>query len=215
MSLPASQAANVQKGIRIEVFTILWMVVEAAVSIGAGILAGSALLTAFGIDSVIELVSGGILLWRLRVEARGNDTEKIERAERQAAGVVGVSLALLCLYVLVTALYGLLTRAKPESSPAGIAIAAAAVLVMPWLAVTKRRMAAHLHSGALRADAASSMTCAYMAGTVLVGLVLNTLVHWWWAEDIAALLFLFWLVQETREALEEARGGEKQEAAQG
>lgn len=208
MSLPTSQAANVQKGIRIEVFTILWMVVEAAVSIGAGILAGSALLTAFGIDSVIELVSGGILLWRLRVEARGNDTEQIERAERQAAWVVGVSLALLCLYVLVTALYGLLTGARPEASPVGIAISAAAVLVMPWLAVTKRRIAEHLHSGALRGDAASSMSCAYMAGTVLVGLVLNTLVHWWWAEDIAALLFLFWLVQETREALQEARGGE-------
>ena len=208
MSLPTSQAANVQKGIRIEVFTILWMVVEAAVSIGAGILAGSALLTAFGIDSVIELVSGGILLWRLRVEARGNDTEQIERAERQAAWVVGVSLALLCLYVLVTTLYGLLTGARPEASPVGIAISAAAVLVMPWLAVTKRRIAEHLHSGALRGDAASSMSCAYMAGTVLVGLVLNTLVHWWWAEDIAALLFLFWLVQETREALQEARGGE-------
>jgi divalent metal cation (Fe/Co/Zn/Cd) transporter len=212
MRLPASQAANVQTGIRIEVFTILWMVVEAAVSIGAGIAAGSALLTAFGIDSVIELVSGGILLWRLRVEAGGSDTEQIERAERRAAGVVGVSLALLCLYVLVTAAYGLLTGARPESSPAGIAIAAAAVLVMPWLAVTKRRLAEDLHSGALRGDAASSMTCAYMAGTVLVGLVLNTLVHWWWAEDIAALLFLFWLVQETREALEEARGGEKEEA---
>jgi divalent metal cation (Fe/Co/Zn/Cd) transporter len=214
MSLPTSQAANVQKGIRIEVFTIVWMVVEAAVSIGAGILSGSALLIAFGIDSVIELVSGGILLWRLRVEARGNDTEQVERAERQAAWVVGICLALLCVYVLVSALYGLVTGARPESSPVGIAIAAAAMLVMPWLAVTKRRMAEHLHSGALRGDAASSMTCAYMAGTVLVGLVLNTLVHWWWAEDIAALLFLFWLVQETREALEEARGGGKEEAAQ-
>ncbi len=73
------------------------------------------------------------------------------------------------------------------------------------MALTKRRLAAQLDSGALRGDAASSLTCAYMAGAVLVGLVLNALLHWWWAEDLAALVFLFWLVGETREALDEAR----------
>ncbi len=177
MGIPTSRATNVQQGIRIEVFTILWMVVEAVVSIGAGVLAGSALLTAFGIDSLIELVSGGILLWRLRVEAQGKDIEQVERAERQAAWVVGISLALLCLYVLFTALYGLLTGAKSESSLVGIGISVAAIIVMPWLAVTKRRIAEHIDSRALRGDAASSLTCAYMAGTVLLGLVLNTLFH--------------------------------------
>lgn len=203
-----NRTIDIQSGIRIEVFTVLWMVVEAVVTIGAGVLAGSVLLIAFGVDSVIELVSGTILLWRLRVEAQEKDTEHVEHAERQAAWVVGISLALLCIYVLFTALYGLFTGAKAESSPLGIAISVAAIIVMPWLAVTKRRIADHIHSGALRGDAASSLTCAYMAGTVLIGLILNTLLHWWWAENIAALLFLFWLVQETRETLEEARGGE-------
>jgi divalent metal cation (Fe/Co/Zn/Cd) transporter len=96
--------------------------------------------------------------------------------------------------VLLATLHDLIARAKPELSPVGNAIAAAAVLVMPWLGVTKRRLAARLDSPALRGDAASSFTCAYMAATVLVGLVLNALFHWWWAESIAALVFLFWLV---------------------
>jgi divalent metal cation (Fe/Co/Zn/Cd) transporter len=206
MSVQASRAAQVRTGVRIEIFTVIWMVVEAVVSIGAGILASSALLTAFGLDSVIELVSGAILLWRLLVEARGEDAEHIERAERRAAWVVSVALALLCLYVLATSILGLVLRSRPEGSPLGITISAAAVLVMPWLWFTKRRIAARLDSGALRGDAASSLTCGYMAGAVLVGVLLNALFHWWWAEDVAALVFLFFLVGETREALEETRG---------
>jgi divalent metal cation (Fe/Co/Zn/Cd) transporter len=169
------------------------------------------LLTAFGLDSVIELVSGAILLWRLLIEARESNTERVERAERAAAWVVTISLALLCLYVLIASLYGLVTHSMPESSPVGIGISIAAVLVMPWLAITKRRIAKRIESGALRGDAASSLTCGYMAATVLVGLALNALFHWWWAEDIAALVFLVWLLQETREALEEARSGKEED----
>ncbi len=97
MGIEGSRALEIRRGVHWEVFTVLWMVVEAGVSIGAGVLAGSALLTAFGIDSVIELVSGTIVLWRLSVEARGEDTAHIERAEQHAAWVVALSLALLCL----------------------------------------------------------------------------------------------------------------------
>jgi divalent metal cation (Fe/Co/Zn/Cd) transporter len=200
-----TRAAQVRTGIRVEVFSVIWMVIEAIVAIGAGIIAGSALLTAFGLDSVIELVSAGVLLWRLLMEEKEGDTQRVERAEHRAAWIVGIALALLCLYVLLTAIYGFAVHAMPESSPIGIAISAAAVIVMPWLAVIKRRIAKQIDSGALRGDAASSLTCGYMAATVLVGLALNALFHWWWAEYVAALVFLFWLVQETREALEEAR----------
>jgi divalent metal cation (Fe/Co/Zn/Cd) transporter len=209
MSVNMSRATEVRSGVRIEVFTVIWMVIEAVVSIGAGILAGSALLTAFGLDSVIELVSGAILLWRLLIETREGDTERVERAEHRAAWIVAISLALLCVYVFGTAIYGLVTHSMPESSPVGIGVSIAAVIVMPWLAITKRRIAKRIESGALRGDAASSLTCGYMAATVLVGLALNALFHWWWAEDIAAFVFLFWLVQETREALEEAREGKE------
>lgn len=201
----ASEARDVRAGVGIEVFTVAWMVVEATISLSAGIVAGSLLLTAFGLDSVIELVSGGILLWRLAVEVKGGSAERVERAERRAAWVVAVSLALLCVYVLASAIFGLVTRLQPEGAPVGIAVAAAAAVVMPWLGLRKRRLAARLGSAALRGDAASSFTCGYMAATVLVGLVLNALLHWWWAEYVAALVFLLWLVGESREALEEAR----------
>src|SRR5712691_5126648 len=167
VDVQAKRVAQVRIGVRVEVFTVLWMVVEAAVSIGAGLLAHSALLTAFGIDSVIELVSGAVLLWRLSLEARGQETERIERAEHRAAWVVAISLALLCLYVLGTAIYGLIIQAHPDSSLAGIIISIAALIVMPGLGVTKRRLAARLDSAALRGDAASSFTCGHMAGAVL------------------------------------------------
>ena len=199
------RAADIRQGVRIEVITVAWMVIEMVVSVAAGIASGSVLLIAFGIDSLIELVSGAFLLWRLLVESRGGDLERVERAEHRAAWVVAVSLALLCAYVLITAVYGQLAGAKPESSPVGIAISAAAVLIMPYLAGSKRRIARRIHSDALAGDAANSITCAYMAGTVLVGLGLNALFGWWWVESIAALLFLVWLVGETREAFEAAR----------
>lgn len=207
MTADAARADNVRSGIRLEVFTVAWMVVEAAVALGAGIAARSILLTAFGIDSVIELVSGSVLLWRLQTEAHGGDAERVEVAERKAAWFVAVTLALLCAYVVVSTAYGLATHAKPDRSPVGIVISCAAVLVMPYLAWGKRRIAGRIHSDALRGDAAESITCAYMAGTVLVGLGLNALFRWWWAEDVAALVFLFWLVREAHEAFEEAREG--------
>jgi divalent metal cation (Fe/Co/Zn/Cd) transporter len=204
MSIQADRAALARIGVRVEVFTMLWMTVEAVVSIGIGMRAASALLIAFGIDSVIELASGTILLWRLSLEARGEETKQVEQAEHRAAWIVAILLAGLCLYVLVTATYGLITRSGPEGSLAGMIIAAAAVVVMPLLGLTKRRLAARLDSSALRGDAASSFTCGYMAATVLLGVGANTLFHWWWAENVAALVFLFWLVMETREAFEEA-----------
>ena len=208
--METTRAVDIRQGLRIEVITIIWMVIEMAVSILAGIASGSILLIAFGMDSLIELVSGAILLWRLRVESQNGDVERVERAEGRATWVVAITLALLCIYVLVTAVYGLLARSQPEPSPVGIAISAAAVLIMPYLAVNKRRIAKRIHSDALAGDAANSITCAYMAGTVLVGLTLNSLFGWWWVENVAALLFLVWLVRETRETFEDARQGQSE-----
>ena len=205
MSIPAQRTAQVRLGAHVEILTVAWMVVEAVLALGAGLVAESLLLVAFGADSVIELVSGGILLWRLAVEERGGTLARVNRAELGAAWVVAVCLALLCLYVLVSAGYGLLTQAKPDQSLVGILVAAAAVVVMPGLGLIKRHLAAQLDSDALRGDAASSFTCGYMAATVLVGLGLNGLFGWWWAEYLAALVFLIWLGLETKEAFEEAR----------
>lgn len=214
MSTQIKRASLVRTGIWVEVFTVLWMLLEASLSIAAGLLAHSVLLVAFGLDSVIELISGAILLWRLLVEARDGNAKHVEQAERRASWVVFVSLALLCLYVLGTSISGLVMGSQPESSPLGIAVAFAAVLSMPVLAWGKRRLAARLDSSALRGDAVNTLTCGYMAATVLIGLVANAFFHWWWAEDVADLGFLIWLVLETREALEEARGNKEEQKEQ-
>jgi len=205
----ATRASDISKGVRIEVITIIWMVIEMAISIGAGIAARSVLLTAFGLDSMIELVSGAILLWRLSVESKGKDPKGVEQAEHQATRVVAVTLGLLCAYVLISSVYGLFSHSKPESSIIGIGVSAAALVIMPFLAVTKRRISKRIDSAALAGDAANSITCATMAGTVLVGLVLNTLFGWWWAEYIATLVFLAWLIKETMEVFAEVRDKNK------
>ena len=199
--------ADVGAGIRVEVLTVVWMLVEAAVAIGAGIIARSVLLTAFGIDSVIELVTGGVLLWRLVTEARGAALTRVERAENRAAWIVGISLVVLCLYIVATSAASLLTGTRPESSLAGIIISVVAILGMPLLAARKRAVAARIGSAALRGDAACSLTCAYMAGALLVGLALNGLLGWWWADSLAALALLYWLIPQAREAFTGAGSG--------
>ena len=207
MGTTDSRAGQVRAGVRIEVVTVAWMAVEAAVAIGAGVLARSVLLTAFGLDSVIELVTGGVLLWRLATEMHGGSLARVERAEVRAAWVTGVGLALLCGYVVATYALSLLAGNRAERSLVGIALAVAAVLGMPLLARRKRAIATRIGSAALRGDAACSITCAYMAGTLLVGLALNAAFGWWWADSLAALALLYWLVPEAREAIEGARRG--------
>jgi divalent metal cation (Fe/Co/Zn/Cd) transporter len=202
-----ARAHALRAGVRVEQLTVGWMTVEALVALTAGLLARSVLLTAFGIDSVIELVTGGVLLWRLSTEARGGSLERVERAENRAAWVTGIGLILLCTYIVASAGVGLWTHSRPESAPVGIALALVAVVAMPLLARRKRAIAARLDSAALRGDAACSLTCAYMAATLLVGLVLTAAFGWWWADSVAALGFLYWLQHEAREALEGARAG--------
>lgn len=199
-------ARDLRAGIAVEWLTVGWMTLEAVVSIGAGIVAGSVALLAFGIDSVIELVSGGVLLWRLRVEQDGAHVIAVERAERLSSKVVGWSLIALAVYVVGHAGYALLTHAEPDSSPLGIAIAAAALLVMPVIVRSKRRIAARIKSPALKGDAACGVVCAYMAGTLLVGLGFRAVFGWWWADPIAALGLVYFIVREAREALTSEHG---------
>jgi divalent metal cation (Fe/Co/Zn/Cd) transporter len=208
LSLTAAQTRRAARaGVRIEQITVIWMLVEAALSVGAGLLAHSLLLVAFGLDSAIELITGAILLWRLSVQARGASLARVETAERRSAWVVAVALVVLCLYIVASVGIGLYTRARPDTSILGLGVAAVAVIGMPLLARRKRQLATQLDSAALRGDAACSMTCAAMAATLFVGLALNAFLGWWWAESVAALAFLVWLIPEAREALEGARAG--------
>ncbi len=195
----------VRVGVRLEVVTVVWMAVEAVLAIGAGVVARSVLLTAFGFDSVIELISGGTLLWRLSSEARGASTERVETVERRATRISAVLLVLLCAYVVVVGFAGLVARLRPEASALGVGVAAAAVLVMPLLAWRKRRANLVIGSPALRADITETITCAYLAAATLLGAGLNLVAGWWWAEYAAALVLLVFIAMETKEAIESAR----------
>jgi divalent metal cation (Fe/Co/Zn/Cd) transporter len=205
--MAAARGAAIERGIRLEVLTIAWMVAEAFLAIGAGIAARSVLLTVFGFDSVIELLSGIVVWRRLNFEARGRSQDGIERMERTTARISAVLLILLCAYVVVTSLGGLLIRLKPEGSVLGIAVAAAALVVMPLLALAKTRANRDIGIASLRADIAETITCAYMAAVTLAGIALSSLLGVWWLQYVAAIALLIWLVPETREALEAATGG--------
>lgn len=198
----------VRAGIRLEILTIAWMAAEAVLAIGAGIAARSVLLTAFGFDSVIELLSGVTLLWRLSSEVRGSDAPRMERIERRATVISAALLVLLSAYLVVVGLGGIAARLHPAGSALGVAVSAAAVVVMPLLAWRKRRANVLIGSAALRADIAETITCAYMAAATLAGAGLNLLFGLWWAEYAAALALLVFIVMETKEAVEAARGGE-------
>ena len=192
---------------RLEYFTVAWMAAEAVLAIGAGIVARSVLLTAFGADSLIELLSGVTLLWRLRTEAGGGDERRVDIIERRATWVSAVLLILLSAYVVLTSASGLLARVEPERSWLGLAVAAVALVVMPWLAYRKGIVNRILNSSALRADIAETASCAYLAGVTLLGVSISAVTGWWWVEYIAAILLLRWLIPEAREALEAAREG--------
>ena len=202
-----TRKGDVRQGIKIELVTIVWMVIEASVAITVGFATHSVSLQGFGIDSIVELIAGGILLWRLLVEQQGGSVERIEQAERRASWVTALSLFALALYIVGGSALTFLTGTRPESSWWGVGLAIAAAIIMPLLWQGKLRVARRIGSAALKADAACSVTCAYMALTLLAGLLLNRLFGWWWADPLAALGLVYFLVQEGREALHEARTG--------
>ncbi|MDQ2902465.1 MAG: cation transporter [Ktedonobacteraceae bacterium] len=211
--LNSAQAATTRKdevrlGVGIELVTILWMTVEAGIAITVGFATRSVSLQGFGIDSIVELIAGGLLLWRLLVEQRGGSVERVEQAERRASWVTALSLFALAVYIVGDSAFTLVTRTRPEASWWGVGLAVAAAIIMPLLWQGKLRVARRIGSAALKADAACSVTCAYMALTLLAGLLLNRFFGWWWADPLAALGLVYFLVQEGREALHEARTGE-------
>ncbi|MCL4369869.1 MAG: cation transporter [Chloroflexi bacterium] len=192
--------SDLRRGLFIEGVTIAWMVIEAAVALEVGVTARSGAALAFGLDSVIELASAGVLVWRLRAEFGEATEAEIEATERRAGRLVGGALLVLAGYVVLQSAATLLLGIRPEASLLGIGLAVAAVIAMPILARIKRNVATAIGSAALRGDAACSITCAYMAAALLVGLALNALFGWWWADPISALGIVYFLVREGRES---------------
>jgi divalent metal cation (Fe/Co/Zn/Cd) transporter len=203
--------ALLRRGLNLERLTIGWNALEAVVAIAAGYLAGSVALVGFGLDSVIESISGVALYRRLSLELREGGAEHAEAGERRALYFVGVSFFLIAAYVLYEAATTLWERRAPEHTSVGIALAAVSLGVMPLLAVAKLRTARALRSRALEADSKETFVCAYLSFALLLGLALNALLGWWWADPAAALAMLPLIVREGWEAIEAARGEEPQE----
>jgi len=199
----------VRRGLRLEVLTVSWNVVEGLVAVLAALRAGSVALFGFGIDSFVETTSGLILIWRLRAERHARSPEVIERLDRRARRLVGLSLFLLAAYVAFDAIKALLTRERPQPTLVGIVLTSISLAVMWWLARAKRRTARGLGSRALEADSFQTTACFWLSVITLAGIGLNAALGWWWADPVAALGMTYFLVSEGREAWrgEECSGG--------
>ncbi len=191
-----------RRGLRLEYLTVGWNVFEGVIAVAAGLASGSVALVAFGIDSFVEIISGLVLIWRLRTEDRGAlDEEAVERVERRAELLVGVSFLLLAAYVAFEAVQALLASEAPDASPVGIVLTSVSIAVMLWLARAKLVTGQALGSRALVADSRQTRACWYLSAVALAGLGLNALLGWWWADPLAALAIAVLLVREGREAL--------------
>ncbi len=208
--MPAAQSqgdrsANLKTALLLTYITLGWMVVEGAASLILGWASKSLLLEAFGLDSGIELLSAGVLLWRLKVEAGGKaDEVRIVSVERRAARWMGSMLYGLALFVVCNSAYGLFVShrvAETHESVWGILIGLVAKIGMPILAGYKLKVAARLNSRALRADAMESITCGYLSIVLMVGLGATWLFGWWWLDSVAALALIPFLIREGRAAI--------------
>lgn len=189
----------IKEAFRIEWLTMAWMVIEAVVAIASGIVAGSVVLLAFGLDSIIELASAGVLLWRLSVELRRGRVFS-EGAERIASRIGGGLLFALAAYAVISAGWSLWIRQVAEFSVAGLTISILAIPIMRFLARNKLVIAEKLGSRALRADAMESITCGWLSFVVVFSLVAQAVVGAWWIDAVGSLAIVWFLVKEGREA---------------
>jgi divalent metal cation (Fe/Co/Zn/Cd) transporter len=206
-----------RKGLVLEYITVGYNVLEAVLSILFGALAGSVALIGFGLDSIVESLSGSVLIWRLHQHKRVTE-EQEEKIEFIAVRLVAVTFIVLGLYVLLQSLislgafdligissyWGYLGQEDPGTSIPGILIAVASLIVMPALAYLKRRTGLEIGSKALVADAKETLVCAWLSVALLGGLLLNYLFGWWWADPAAGLIIVGFLFKEGLEQWREA-----------
>lgn len=173
--------------------SVVYNVLEAVVSVAAGLVAGSVALVGFGLDSVVEVSSGLIILWQFRHRLP-------ESRERQALRAMAISFFALAAYVTVESSRALLGTHAPETSPVGIGVAIASLMVMPFLSMAQRRTGRALGSNAVVADSTQTLLCTYLSAVLLAGLVLNATLGWSWADPVAGLVIAAVAVREGLEA---------------
>ena len=201
--LPTKSAVDrrplIRDAFRLEWLTIGWMVIEAIVATAAGVASGSLVLIAFGLDSVVELISAGVLMWRLLVELRHGHVFS-ENAERIAGRIGGALLSALAAYVVVAAGWNLWTQHHGEFSLPGLIVTLLAIPIMQYLARRKIELANQLGSRALRADAMESVTCGWLSVVAVVSLGTQAVSGVWWIDSVGSLAIVWLLVKEGREA---------------
>lgn len=188
----------IKRGRRLEYFTVGYNSLEGLIAIVTGLIAGSIALVGFGFDSVIEVTSGLVLLWRLKADV---DEDRRERIEAVSLRIVGVCFLALALYVGYDSIKSLIKSEPPDESIPGIILAVASLIVMPLLVRAKRKVARGIGSGAMAADAKQTELCTYLSAILLGGLLLNALLGWWWADPLAALIMVPIIVKEGVETL--------------
>jgi divalent metal cation (Fe/Co/Zn/Cd) transporter len=194
----AGRTALVRRGQFLSRMSLAYNTLEGLVSIGVGAMAGSISLVGFGVDSVIEVSSSVAALWRLRVDANVRSRARVEALTLR---FIGLSFLALVLYIIVDAGRALYLREPPERTVPGIIIAALSVVIMPVLARAKRQVGIRLGSRALTADAMQTSLCTWLSAIVLVGLGLNALFGWWWADPVAAICMTPIIAKEGIEGL--------------
>lgn len=194
----ANRPALIRKGRKLEYFTIVYNSLEGLIAVTAGLIAGSIALVGFGFDSLIEVTSGAVLLWRLHADV---DEARRERVEAISLRIVGACFVLLAIYVSYDSVKSLIRREAPEESVVGIGLAAVSLVVMPLLVRAKRKVARAIKSRALIADSKQTELCTYLSAILLGGLLLNSLLGWWWADPVAALVMVPIISKEGIEAL--------------
>ena len=187
MAIVVDRQAVARRGRQLEYFTIAWNSLEGLIALVAGALAGSISLVGFGIDSFMEVTSGGVLLWRMSVDA---DVRKRERREKLSLRIVGVCFLALAAFVGYESIFDLISRKAPEHSIPGIILACVSLVVMPLLSRAKKKVGTDLGSAAMHADAKQTDFCVYLSVILLLGLVLNAALGWWWADPAAALIMV-------------------------
>ncbi len=188
------------RALQLEYITVGWNLIEGVIALIAAGAASSVALLGFGLDSFVESLSAGVLIWRLHAERRGVDGERLEAIEQRARRLVGVSLFVLAAAVVFQGVRTLWIQEHAERSILGIVLLVISFSVMGFLAGAKKRAARAIGSKALESDAFQTTACMWLSATALVGVGLNAALGWWWADPVAALAFTWFIVAEGREA---------------